>query len=101
MRPVGAGPGIAESLRVRENVSLVDLYPTMLDLVGEAMPDDFPHLLDGTSLAPLLDGSCPPDWQNEVIIENNGEGTIKPIRALVKDRHKFVYVHERPDQLGR
>jgi choline-sulfatase len=94
-----AGPRVASGTRVAENVSLVDLYPTLLDLAGEPLPADFPHRLDGHSLVPFLRGHRPHDWPNEVIIENNGEGTIAPIRALVKDHCKFVYVHGHPDQL--
>lgn len=95
-----AGPSVARGQRVAENVSLVDLYPTILELANSEMPDvDFVRLLEGHSLVPFLRGEHPANWRNEVIIENNGEATIKPIRALVKDRFKFVYVHERPDQL--
>lgn len=94
-----AGPGVAAGVRVRENVSLVDLYPTLLDLAGEPFPEHLPHQLDGASLAPFLCGRRPPEWKNEAVVENNGEGTIKPIRALVKDQFKYVYVHERPEQL--
>ena len=94
-----AGAGVVQGRRVAANVSLVDLYPTILDLAGEAMQPGFPHDLDGASLAPFLRGEQPRDWQNEVIVENYGEGTIKPIRVLVQDGYKFVYVHERPDQL--
>ena len=94
------GPGVTQGRRVEENVSLVDLYPTLVDLAGLKMPEEqFVRALDGRSLVPFLRGERPADWRNEVVIENNGEGTIKPIRALVKDRYKFVYVHERPDQL--
>lgn len=94
-----AGPGVVRGRRVRENVSLVDLHPTLTDLAGVRVPEDFARRLDGRSLAPFLTGGRPERWPNEVIIENNGEGTIKPTRTLVKDQYKFVYVHERPDQL--
>ncbi len=94
-----AGPGVRPGQRVRQNVSLVDLYPTLLDLAGIEMPETFPYHLDGHSLAPFLRGERPAHWPNEAMIENFGEGTIKPIRALVKDECKFVYVHQRPDQL--
>jgi choline-sulfatase len=94
-----AGPGVAEGHRVGENVSLVDLYPTLLDLAGETAPAGFDLGLDGASLAPFLRGDRPRDWTNEVLVENNGEGTVKPVRALVADRYKFVYVHGLPDQL--
>jgi choline-sulfatase len=96
---IAAGPGVAEGLRAPQNVSLVDLYPTMLDLAKVPIPAGFPHHLAGRSLAPFLRGEQPADWPNEVIVENNGEGTIKPIRALIKDHFKFIYTHGHPDQL--
>ncbi|HEV2126583.1 MAG TPA: choline-sulfatase [Chloroflexota bacterium] len=94
-----AGPGISKGERVTQNCSLVDLYPTMLDLAGIEMPADFPHRLDGNSLAPFLRGDAPADWPDEAIVENNGEATIKPIRALLKGHYKYIYTHERPDEL--
>jgi len=99
---IAMGPGIRKGQHVRENVSLVDLFPTLLDLARIPMPpkgDEFLPNRDGRSFAPFLSGDHPAGWPNTVIIENNSEGTIKPIRVLVKDRFKFVYVHERPDQL--
>jgi choline-sulfatase len=96
---IAAGPGIVAGSRVQENVSLVDLYPTFLELAGVEPPPDFPHVLDGRSLVPFLRGERPVEWPDEVVIENTGEGTIAPIRVLVQHRYKFVYVHRQPDQL--
>jgi len=96
------GPGVAQGQRVAENISLVDLYPTILDLAQIEQPtqgEGFLPPLDGRSVAPFLRGERPPEWPDGVIIENNSEGTIKPIRVLIKGHCKFVYVHERPDQL--
>jgi arylsulfatase A-like enzyme/predicted Zn-dependent protease len=50
-----AGPGLPPGRRVVEPVSLVQVMPTLLDLVGLEIPDD----LDGTSVLPLLDGDAP------------------------------------------
>jgi choline-sulfatase len=94
-----AGPGVAVGRQVPANVSLVDLYPTFLDLAGIRLPEDIPFDLDGHSLGPFRRGEASTGWPEEVFIENNGEATIKPIRALVSGRYKFIYVHERPDQL--
>ncbi len=96
------GTGVREGMRIEENVSLVDLFPTLLDLARIAPPaqaEEFLPALDGGSFALFLRGERPGDWPDRAIIENNSEGTIKPIRALVKGRYKYVYVHERPDQL--
>ena len=46
------GPGLPESRRIDEPVSLVQVMPTLLDLLGLPIPDD----LDGTSTLPLLAG---------------------------------------------
>ncbi len=47
-----AGPGIEAGTTCAEPVGLIDLYPTLVDLVG----GDQPHELEGVSLLPLLDG---------------------------------------------
>ncbi len=94
-----AGAGVQSGQRVGQNVSLVDVFPTVLDVAGLAPAVDFPHPLDGHSLAPFLRGEAPADWPDAAIVENLGEGTIAPIRALVQGRHKLIYVHGQPDQL--
>ena len=48
-----AGPGIAADNRVSQFASLVDLYPTFMDIAGLKHPTD----LDGQSLMPALTGS--------------------------------------------
>lgn len=97
-----AGPGIQEGQRVDTNVSLVDLFPTLIEIAGLSLPADyraFAPRLAGRSLAPLSRGEMPADWRDEVTVEYNGDGTFKPIRVLVKDRYKFFMTHEAPDQL--
>jgi len=84
--------------RVAENVSLVDLYPSLLDLAGIPFPPDLPHELDGRSFVPLMREETA-GWPNAAIVENNNEGTLKPTRTLVRDRYKYVYVHDRPPLL--
>lgn len=58
---VMAGPGIAAGGAVDDLVSLVDIYPTLMDLAAIEHPDG----LDGHSLLPLLGGAKDerrPDW---------------------------------------
>ena len=52
--------------RVDENhfVSLMDLTPTLLELVGLTVPDG----LDGRSLMPILDGQEVSDWREEIVL---------------------------------
>jgi len=94
-----AGAGVPAGTRVPQNVSLIDLYPTMLDVAGLQPGEGFTHRLDGHSLAPFLRGQPAPEWPDVAIVENFGEATIAPIRALAKGRFKFIYVHGQPDQL--
>jgi choline-sulfatase len=96
---VVVGAGVATGRRVPQNVSLVDLFPTMLDLAGIEPETGFSHPLDGRSLFPFLRGETPADWPDEAFVENFGEATIAPIRSLTKGRYKFIYVHGQPDQL--
>ena len=53
-----------ESQVIEQNVSLVDLFPTLCDLVDIPAPDE----LDGRSLVPLIEGHAD-DWQNTVYSE--------------------------------
>ena len=45
-------PGFS-SKRIKSQVSLIDVYPTILDLIGQ----DAPHQMDGKSLLPLMRGT--------------------------------------------
>jgi arylsulfatase A-like enzyme/Flp pilus assembly protein TadD len=51
------GPGVKAGLRLTPTVRLVDVYPTVLDLLGLAPPPD--AKLDGVSLAGRLRGGAP------------------------------------------
>jgi choline-sulfatase len=60
-------PGrIASGHAVRQNVSLVDIFPTLCDLAGLPVPDG----LDGRSMAKLLRGEADPDWRDIAFCEN-------------------------------
>ncbi|MEC9311255.1 MAG: sulfatase/phosphatase domain-containing protein, partial [Pseudomonadota bacterium] len=45
--------------RVQEITESIDLTPTILDWVGQ----EIPNAMDGTSLLPLLRGEAPTDWR--------------------------------------
>lgn len=55
-----AGPDLRRGVEVGAPVSLVDIYPTLMDMAGIAQPDG----LDGHSLMPELTGASSkrPDW---------------------------------------
>jgi arylsulfatase A-like enzyme len=57
---LAAGPGFRQNAAVESPVSLIDIYPTLMDLAGRSTPSG----LDGHSLLPELTGqrSSRPDW---------------------------------------
>jgi choline-sulfatase len=95
---IAAGPKIANSV-VETPVSLVDIFPTILDLTNMGLPTTADDLnLDSSSLVPALTGKSPAR-DRPVFIESYGEGTVRPIRAVVLGRYKFIYVHGETGQL--
>jgi choline-sulfatase len=79
--------------RVRDNVSLVDLFPTFLDIAGISIIPEINQRLDGKSLVGLLEGR-ETNWTDEAISEYCGEGVIHAARMLCRDSYKYIYVHE-------
>ncbi len=94
-----AGPDIRAGSTVEQAVSLVDMFPTVVELSGLEMPEalaDRRHT--GASLVPQLRGA-PGDPERAVIIENNGEGTVAPIRAAVTTSAKYIATVGEDEQL--
>ena len=85
-------PGQSQGIRVNHPTSQVDIVPTLLDLLGQPIPDH----LQGKSLRPWFDptaGARPPE---DIIIEwnghNNGFGDVtgkvsipEPMRTLASE----------------
>jgi choline-sulfatase len=80
--------------RVPENVSTMDLLPTLVDLVGGKRDEALP--LDGRSFYPALLGQ---KLEDEVIGEYMGEGTISPLVMIRRGEFKWVYSLVDPPQL--
>lgn len=80
---------IAGNRRVKQNVSLLDLFPTFLEIAGNSEKIS----LDGNSLLPFLENrkSC---WNNSVISETIGIERGKPGRMLKKDNFKLICYHQ-------
>src|SRR6185312_14296108 len=85
-----------EPRRVAAPVSLVDVLPTVTELVGAAAPE---HLEPsaGRSLLDLCAGG--PSAEREVVGEYLGEGAIAPIVMIRRGDLKFVHSPVDPDQL--
>lgn len=88
-------------------MSLVDIYPTLLDAAG-AEPPSYP--LHGTSLLPLAQGESPA-WRDAVACEFLGLGNIPMnLRTLRSGDFKYGYnmswpeelynLHEDPDEMN-
>ncbi|KAK4191843.1 alkaline-phosphatase-like protein [Podospora australis] len=73
--------------RVTQNVSTLDILPTMCDLVGTK-----PHPLlpmDGVSLLPHLEGRSE-EGHDEVFAEYTGEGTVRPLMMIKRGKWKYI-----------
>lgn len=94
-------PGLGGGRVIRGNVSLVDVYPTLLEMAGLRLRDlPCTDELAGSSMVPTLLGKEDPYKEPRMtIIDYNGEGTIKPTRTVIRGHYKYVYVHQWPELL--
>ena len=83
--------------RVAAPVSLVDVLPTLTELIGDGEPDGVDPL-PGRSLLGLCEGGEEPG-EREVLGEYMGEGAIAPIVMIRRGDLKFVHSPVDPDQL--
>jgi arylsulfatase K len=81
-----SGPGVEAGAARDEPVSLVDLYPTLMDLAGAEKPD----YLEGSSLAPLLRGRDDPDRPDHVFGEYHSNFQNTGSFMLVRGDWKYV-----------
>ncbi len=86
-----AGPGLPQGKVVADRVGLIDIAPTVLDLLGlPPLPD-----ADGRSLLPMLEGkkSTVSTYELETLFPYHAYGW-SPLRGLVRGEYKFI---EAPD----
>lgn len=75
--------------RIDRNVSLLDFFPTFMELAG--VKDGIE--LDGASIFPLLEGKTE-KWNNRVIAETIGIRRGEPGRMLKRDDFKLLMYHK-------
>ena len=94
-----AAPGL-RARRVPENVSLVDLLPTFMDLArdGAGAGPALVEPVDGRSLLPLAGGSAG-GWPDAVHGEYMAEGLTQPLFMIKRGKHKYVACAGDPPQL--
>ena len=87
---------IAAGLEVDHIASVMDLFPTLLDLVGVAYPEDNP--LDGISLAPLLtDGEY--EAEDRIIFTHwRGRFSARNQKFRLDDQNQLFDLVEDPGQ---
>ena len=82
--------------RVKQNVSLLDVLPTLAEL-GDVKQDPVVPV-DGRSLLPLAAGDGR-DWPDAVCAEYMAEGTTEPVFMIRRGRHKYIACAGDPPQL--
>ncbi|MEM7120155.1 MAG: choline-sulfatase [Pseudomonadota bacterium] len=92
-------PGRFAPRRVPANVSLVDLFPTLLDLASGGNPPDLATPIEGRSLVPLAQGGAPADDDDTVYAEIAAEGCVKPGAMVKRGSHKFIHCEADPPML--
>ena len=88
-----SGPGIERGAATAAFANLVDLAPTLLEqAAAEPLSGVDGRGADGRSLAPLLAGSTPADWPDDVFAEFHGyETTLYSARMIRTADWKYVY----------
>ena len=85
-------PGRFKPARIRRNVSLIDLMPTILDLAS-----DVPFIgyvgngITGKSLVPAMEGELT-SLNDIVISEFAADGSTGPSRMVKRDQWKYMYL---------
>ncbi len=91
------GPKFFKPNRIKENVSLVDLTPTVLDLVTAGKAPTPVRPFEGNSLYTFLTTGQDANWSDIAISEYTGEGACAPCRMVRRGDMKYIYTHGHPD----
>ncbi len=81
-------PALGSGKRIPGRVSVIDIVPTILDLVGVALPAG----LTGSSLLPGIASGTP--WLRPIYLETQNPlyiNGIAPLEALCRDRFKYIH----------
>lgn len=81
--------------RVSQNVSTLDILPTLVDLASTKLVPSFP--MDGHSLLPHLQNRS--GGHDTVFAEYAGEGTVAPMMMIRRGPWKYITCPADPDQL--
>lgn len=82
-------PGRWRPARRTENVSLIDLLPTLLQLAGDETLDDLVEPIEGRGLSGLIEGGG--EWDNAAYAEIMSDGLAAPVFMIRRGRFKAVF----------
>ncbi len=85
-------PGVAGNQVIGQQVSTMDIMPTLLELAGCRVPEK----VLGKSLVPLWDGN-PADYDVDVVIGERWRDTSHMI-AVRTEEYKYIWDDAKPDQ---
>ncbi len=84
---------------IQQNVSTLDILPTLVDLAGGRMSEDEGLEIDGHSLFPFLRGEDENSAIDTTYAEYCGEGTVAPLMMIKRGSWKYITCPADPDQL--
>lgn len=91
------GPGLPKGKIVEENVSLVDLAPTIIAMANDGVLETVTPV-EGADMTKLITGSDP-SWSDVVISEYYDMGVCAPCRMVRKGSYKYIYTHGHPSMM--
>ncbi|WP_170362597.1 choline-sulfatase [Ruegeria arenilitoris] len=84
-------PNRFKPARVKKNISLIDLLPTLTDLAADGAFQDFASPIDGQSLVPALNGDTS-TLSDVAISEFAADGSTGPSRMVKKGPWKLMWL---------
>jgi choline-sulfatase len=87
-----SGPGVGKDRLIESVVSLIDLFPTLLDLATDGHPPPVAGPIDGNSLVPLIHGDSK-NWPDVAVCEYSDMGVCAPCRMIRMGSLKYSYTH--------
>lgn len=91
-------PGELKRRRIKENASLIDMLPTLVDIATGSKPFEPAAPIAGQSLLPLARGVAR-DWPDTVFGEYMAEGTVEPVFMIKRGNLKYITAESDPPQL--
>lgn len=93
-----SAPGRFPGRIVGQNVSLLNLFPTLVDIGSDQTPPMYGESLRSDSLMPFLEDGKEPE-ATPVLAEYLAEGAVAPCFMVLKDHYKYIFSDPDPPLL--